>query len=103
MTVADFKKVMAGLTDTTPTKDIINAFKVFDKDVRPLAIIPTPARRAHIWQKRWLGSLLYGAQNDGTCNRDELASALCSMGDKLTGDQVCTLARHLCFTTLPKS
>lgn len=31
---ADFKKVMEGLTDTTPTKDIVNAFKVFDKDVR---------------------------------------------------------------------
>jgi hypothetical protein len=34
VTVADFKKVMQGLTDTTPTKDIVNAFKVFDKDVR---------------------------------------------------------------------
>jgi hypothetical protein len=31
---ADFKAIMAGLTDTTPTKDIVNAFKVFDKDVR---------------------------------------------------------------------
>jgi hypothetical protein len=35
VTVADFKAVMAGLTDTTPTKDIVNAFKVFDKDVSP--------------------------------------------------------------------
>ena len=34
---ADFKKVMEGLTDTTPTKDIVNAFKVFDKDVRSTA------------------------------------------------------------------
>ena len=33
VTLADFKSVMAGLTDTTPTKDIVNAFKVFDKDV----------------------------------------------------------------------
>ena len=35
---ADFKKVMEGFTDTTPTKDIVNAFKVFDKDVRSIAL-----------------------------------------------------------------
>ena len=56
--LADFEKIMAGLTNTTPTAEIVNAFKVFDK------------------------------QADGTVNRDELQSALCSMGDKLTNDQV---------------
>ena len=39
---ADFKSVMAGLTDTTPTKDIVNAFKVFDKDVSQR---PAPSAR----------------------------------------------------------
>jgi hypothetical protein len=39
---ADFKKIMEGLTDTTPTKDIVNAFKVFDKDVRLLRPRWTP-------------------------------------------------------------
>ena len=34
LSLADFKKVMVGLTDTTPTAEIVNAFKVFDKDVR---------------------------------------------------------------------
>ena len=58
VSLADFKKVMAGLTNTTPTNEILNAFKVFDKAA------------------------------DGSVNKDEIASALCSMGDKLTNDQV---------------
>ena len=32
--LADFEKIMAGLTNTTPTAEIVNAFKVFDKQVR---------------------------------------------------------------------
>ena len=42
---ADFKSIMAGLTDTTPTKDIVNAFKVFDKDVRACPSLASSADR----------------------------------------------------------
>ena len=42
---ADFKSIMAGLTDTTPTKDIVNAFKVFDKDVRARPSLASSADR----------------------------------------------------------
>lgn len=78
---------MAGLTDTTPTKDIVNAFKVFDKDVRS-RLSAFERLASHIVCAFLTRSALDSPQNDSSCNRDELASALCSMGDKLTGDQV---------------
>ena len=46
--------------------------------------------------RRWV---LILSQNDGSCNREELASALCSMGDKLTGDQVCAASALACRST----
>ena len=35
LSLGDFEKVMGGLTNTTPTSEILTAFKVFDKTGAP--------------------------------------------------------------------